>query len=198
MESAHESTQFSQSSVDLRSAIRPTEDIPQQRFVGVREPSHDEFTPISNYGGNSPETHAKPDGGFWTAPQTDTGNTYSDYIQDQLLQNAHAWDIEFAPGTTVLYVDSKHILHSLPQYNPGDCRVIDFEKLFDTYDVDGLYIEDGIAFAYSRKHFPISLYFWDVESCVWNSFDCITNTRYCGSLNKIRSYGNDTTTQTTL
>lgn len=189
---AHEMAELS--SADVRAAIQSASEIPNQRFVGSEAPSTDSFEQLANYDGDDSVSHAKPVGGLWTAPATDRGNTYSDFVGESLIPDGTCvWDIEFAPETTVLSVDSKTVLHALPRRKPEEMGIsfIDFEQVFDTYNIDGIYVTEEIAFSYSREYFPISLYYWDVASAVWDSLECIENIRFCGRHRDLVSYVNN-------
>lgn len=186
--------------VDLRSAIVSADEIPTQRYVGPTEPAEKYFDGLINERTDTPvSTTSKPKGGLWSAPKTPMGNSFSDTID--VPDDMGVWDIEFSDDATVLLVNSEKIIHSLPTYSNNDYtnkEVIDFEAVFERYDIDGVYITADMVDKYNDREAVPSLHYWDLESCIWNTLDMIESTRYCGTLAELEDYVSNTTTQQTL
>lgn len=171
-------TLSSKSSIE-RSIVSP-EAIPEQRYVGPHKPQEKHFDQLVN----EPASHgdivtAKPHGGLWTAPPTnddsDVGNTYTNLFTAAVEDGSGVWKINFKPDTRVLLVDSAAVIESLPTYsNPGQIMTaIDFEQIFESYSVSGVYVTREVVAQYDGFNATPSLYYWDVESCILNTFDCI-------------------------
>lgn len=183
--------------VDVRSAIVSGDEIPDQRYVGPTAPEAKYFDSLLNERRECDVTTSKPSGGIWTAPKTPSGNTFSDKIGQP--EDTGVWDIQFSADTRVLVVNSEKILESLPTYSIDKrMAAIDFETLFSRYDINGVYVTVEMVRQYGGRNQTPSLHMWDIESCIWNTLDMIESVHYCGTIEQLEAYVEDTTEQQTL